>query len=113
MSDYEIYDLTIHRIKKYFANKDVDELFLHGGCYWLANYLHERLSLSFIMFNKEKEHCAIEFHNELYDITGKINSKQYRLATERNLEYMKKHYIPTFDVKNVEHYLKADDSLNK
>lgn len=105
MRDIELYNYTIANIYHYFKEDDVEELFLHGGCYWLASYLHARLKQSFIMFSKEKEHCAIEIQNKLYDITGHINSKTYTWASNRHIKYMEKNYIPNFDTDDLESYL--------
>lgn len=110
MRNDEVYAITIQKIKNYFGDDRAEELFLHGGCYWLADYLHRQMELSFIMFNKEKEHCAIEFCHELYDITGRISSQKYQPATERNINYMRKYYIPSFDVQQVERYLLLEKS---
>ncbi len=105
MCDYDRYEEIIQRIKIYYGSQFQEELFLKGGCYWLADYLHRHLTSSFIMMNKEQEHCAIEIQNQLYDITGKISSRRYVWANERNLAYMKKHYRPNFNVRALERYL--------
>lgn|GEM_PF-1931367 len=105
MCDYEIYASTVQALQRYFGKDAVNELFLHGGCYFFASYLHSHMKNSFIMFNKEREHCAIEFQNELYDITGKIGRKDYKIATPRQLDYMKKRYIPDFNEKDLIVYL--------
>ena len=105
MRDYEIYTSTVYALQQYFGRDAVKELFLHGGCYFFASYLHSHMKNSFIMFNKEEEHCAIEFQNEIYDITGKIGRKNYRIATGRQIDYMKKKYIPAFSEKELLSYL--------
>lgn len=105
MSELEIYAKSIAAIERFFHGSDIRPLFLQGGCYWLADYLHSKMINSYIMFNKDKEHCAIEFNYKLYDITGQINSKNYVCATERQISYMKKHYQPEFDGKKLSLYL--------
>jgi len=105
MRDLDLYDYIVDCIYEYFEDRNVEDLFLHGGCYWFASYLHERLKHSFLMFNKEKEHCAIEIQNKLYDITGCIKSTNYVLASNRQLKYMAKNYTPNFDQYKLEKYL--------
>lgn len=103
-----IYENVINLLKIYFPEHQVKELFLEGGCFWLANFLHHRIENSFILFDKEKEHCGIEFQNNLYDITGKISRRGYFIASDEQLEYMKKNYRPNFDVTKLTKYLDAE-----
>ncbi|MDD5936030.1 MAG: hypothetical protein PUC65_10810 [Clostridiales bacterium] len=108
--DFDRYEEIIQKIKSYYGTSFREELFLQGGCYWLADYLHNHLTHSYIMINKEKEHCAIEIQNELYDITGKITSRHYVWATERNIAYMKKHYRPKFNTQALEQFLNENST---
>lgn len=105
MYDFELYVEVVQKIKEYFGTQFDEALFLHGGCYWFASYLNGHLLDSYIMFNKEREHCAIEIQTKLYDITGRIASHHYVWASQRNIAYMKQHYIPAFDTNALESYL--------
>ena len=108
--DFEVYRKCVQKMKDYFGEQYDEQLFLQGGCFWFAEFLHRHTMQSFIMMNKEKEHCAIEIGNELYDITGKIPKRGYNWATKRNLEYMKKQYTPSFNVLKLERYLTKEMS---
>ena len=79
---------------------------MQGGCYWLADILHRRIQPSDIMINKAEEHCALYFAGGIYDVRGKISPNHYRTATGRDISYMKKQYIPGFEVGRVEEYLR-------
>lgn len=54
--------------------KQIEDMFLHGLCYWFATILEEQ-------FNGRKVYDCIDGHfiteidNELYDIRGKITDK--------------------------------------
>ena len=101
----QYYEKILDALKAYFTMKNWKDLFLHGGCYWLANVLHLGIPASSIMINRKEEHCALFFQNGLYDIRGKISAKQFRIAGERDICFMQKNYIPQFDVKKLEEYL--------
>ena len=51
-----------------------------------------------------EEHCAIKLSDGLYDVRGKISSYGFHKATEREISFMKKNYVPKFDVKILEKY---------
>ncbi len=110
MRDLEVYRKCVQKMKEYFGERFDEQLFLQGGCYWFAEFLHRHTMQSFIMMNKEQEHCAIEIGNDLYDITGKIPKRGYKWATRRNIEYMKKQYKPSFNVTRLERYLAKEMS---
>lgn len=92
-------------LEQYFSRKDWKTLFLNGGCYWLANLLHQGIRESTIMINKTEEHCALYFENGLYDVRGRISAKNFHRAEEREISYMKKNYVPKFDTDRLERYL--------
>lgn len=100
----EIMDL----LAKYFNENKWQKYFLCGGCYWLADYLHSIINNSVIMINRIDEHCALYFNDGLYDVTGKISMKNYVVAGERELSFMKKNYIPKFDTRKVQQYLEEN-----
>lgn len=100
-----IYEKIIDAIKDYFFNKDVDYLFLHGGCYWLALTLHQYIGDSEIVFNRKMQHCACLFDRKVYDIRGRISGKGFMIATAKDREYMKKHFIPRFHVEEINCHL--------
>lgn len=47
--------------------------FLSGGCYIFAKLVSERYGGE-IYINRTLEHCAVKYHENLYDITGKIKN---------------------------------------
>ena len=57
------------------------------------------------MNNRVEEHCALCLKNGVYDVRGKISPYGFHPATEREISFMKKNYIPKFDVSIVEEYL--------
>lgn len=70
-------------LENYFQIKNWKNLFLQGGCYWLADILQKGISDSFLMINRMQEHCAVFFESSLYDITGRISKKIFaELLTE-------------------------------
>lgn len=58
-----------------------------------------------MMINRVEEHCALFFESGLYDVRGKISTKNFWVAKEKDIQYMEKHYIPRFDIISVEKYL--------
>ena len=85
--------------------------FLNGGCFWLASILHQGIDGPVFMINRVEEHCALYFENELYDIRGRISVQNFHPASEREISFMKKNYVPKFDVKKLEEYLVRKESL--
>lgn len=53
----------------------------------------------------KREIESIRKANGVYDVTGRISGKNFHEATQREISFMKKNYIPRFDVKNLEGYL--------
>lgn len=103
----DFYATVLTILENYFAESGWKKLFLNGGCYWLADTLHQGIDRSRIMINRMEEHCALYFENGLYDVRGRISSKGFYAAGEREINFMKKNYIPKFDVKRLEQYLRA------
>lgn len=103
----ELYEKIIWAIKDYFTGKDVLYLFLHGGCYWLALTLHNYISESEIVFNQKQQHCASLIDHKVYDIRGRISSEGFCIATEKDMKYMQKHFVPCFDTEAISHHLSA------
>lgn len=95
-------------LESYFKEKDWKRYFLNGGCYWLADYLHHGIKGSVIMINRMEEHCALYFDGGLYDVTGRISTKNYVVAGEKELNFMKKNYVPKFDTYEVMQYLESN-----
>lgn len=100
----DYYKKVLAVLEEYFNEKNWKKLFLTGGCYWLADFLHRGIGGSVIMINRMEEHCALYFENGLYDIRGKISEKYFRRAEERDICFMKKNYIPAFDAEKLEQY---------
>lgn len=99
------YQKILKLLERYFADKDWKNLFLSGGCYWLADRLHQGISGSVIMINRIEEHCALYFEDGLYDVRGRISAKDFHAARTREINFMKKNYLPKFDTEKVEQYL--------
>lgn len=99
------YQQILSLLERYFADKNWKKLFLSGGCYWLADLLHQGIGGSIIMINRIEEHCALYFENGLYDVRGRISEKNFHAAKEREISFMKKNYLPKFDTDKVMQYL--------
>ena len=99
------YRKIICALENYFTEKNWRKLFLTGGCYWFANILHQEIRDSIIMINRIEEHCALYFENGLYDVNGRISVKNFHNASEREISFMKKNYIPKFDQMKLEQYI--------
>ncbi|MBQ7839471.1 MAG: hypothetical protein IJ390_03160 [Lachnospiraceae bacterium] len=102
----DIYYKVLYLLELYFKESNWKRYFLHGGCYWLTNYLHYHISDSVIMINRQTEHCALYFEQALYDVTGRIDKNSFHIASEREISFMKKNYVPKFDTNKLEQYLK-------
>lgn len=102
----ESYIRIMKLLKLYFAQDGWEKYFLSGGCFWLADYLHRRIRDSVIMINRVEEHCALYFEQKLYDVRGDISKYNFHRASPREIMFMKKNYIPAFDSKKLESYLK-------
>ena len=98
--------MVLAALASYFHNRDWKSLFLTGGCYWLADFLHDGIQDSVIMINRIEEHCALYFEHGLYDVRGRISTKDFRRAQERDIRFMKKNYVPHFDTKKLEQYVR-------
>ena len=94
-------------LENYFAEEDWKNKFLTGGCYWLANILHQRIKDSVIMINRIEEHCALYFENGFYDVRGRISVRNFHAASEREISFMKKNYIPKFDQDQLEKFIRS------
>lgn len=99
------YNKLILTIKRYFDGKDVQYMFLHGGCYWLARTLYQYIPDSVIVFNRKMQHCASLFNDGVYDIRGRIPSGGFFVPTTEEMKYMQKHFVPSFDAEVLEKHL--------
>lgn len=99
------YKKIIDALACYFAKNGWEKLFLNGGCYWLANVLHQGIADSVFMINRIEEHCALYFEHGLYDVRGQIPMKNFHIASDREINFMRKNYIPKFETENLERYL--------
>ena len=110
----EIYLKTLELLEGYFNTKEWKNYFLQGGCYWFADYLHKRIKDSVLMINRQEEHCSIRLTDGLYDVRGRISAYGFHPASEREICFMRKNYIPKFDVNLLETYLEKErDKLYK
>lgn len=99
------YKKILKILEEYFNSPDWKRFFQHGGCYWLADYLHQGIKDSIIMINRMEEHCALYFDGNLYDVNGKISKKNFYVAGDKEISFMKKNYIPKFDSEELERYI--------
>lgn len=104
-ADIEIYERLIVSIRDYFSGMDIQCMFLHEGCYFLAMILHQYIPNSAIVFNRKIPHCACLLNNGIYDIRGKIPGGGFFIATSEDMRYMQKHFIPSFDAGALAEYL--------
>lgn len=104
----QFYKLVLKILENYFAESGWKKMFLNGGCYWLADTLHKGIHGSRIMINRIEEHCGLYFENGLYDVRGRIPTNGFHVARENEISFMKKNYIPQFDVKRLEQYLRTE-----
>ena len=102
----EEYKRVIDAIYKFYNGRDVVDLFCHGGCFYLARRLTSLIDDSLIMWNRKKMHCAAYFDKGLFDITGRISKKGFYIADSKAIQYMKKHFIPDFNTKELDKYLR-------
>lgn len=107
----EVYEKVLRALESYFGRKDWKKLFLNGGCFWLAEFLQERIPGSYLMINRAQEHCALCFAGGLYDVSGKISMKNFERATPRQISFMRKNYVPKFDTGRLREYLTKDLEL--
>lgn len=59
------------------------------------------------MINRIEEHCALYFENGLYDVRGRISVRNFHAASEREISFMKKNYIPKFDQEQLEKFIRS------
>lgn len=102
----QYYQTVIGILEAYFHAPGWEKQFLNGGCYWLAKTLKRGIQDSVIMINRVQEHCALFFEGGLYDIRGKISLRNFRFASERDLQFMEKNYVPKFDAEKLDQYLR-------
>ena len=107
----EYYRRVLEALEHYFRGNGWQKNFFNGGCFWLASILHQGIDGSVFMINRVEEHCALYFENGLYDIRGWISAQNFHPASEREISFMKKNYVPKFDVKKLEEYLVRKESL--
>ena len=101
----DIYKKILGLLKSYFNCNNWENLFLNGGCYWLANFLHDRISETYLVINRVDEHCALSISGKVYDVTGEISGRNFHRASDREISFMKKNYKPKFDVVELSDFL--------
>ena len=105
-----LYEKLLYFLDCYFCGiTSWNRLFLNGGCFWLANYLCERIPGSYLVINRLEEHCALCIEGSIYDVRGKISKCGFHKASEREISFMKKNYLPKFDVVSLEKYLEVNE----
>lgn len=102
----QYYQTVIGILEAYFQDAGWEKQFLNGGCYWLAKTLKRGIRDSSIMINRVQEHCALFFEGGLYDICGRISLRNFRIASERDLQFMEKNYVPKFDAEKLDQHLR-------
>jgi len=56
--------------------------------------------------HRRTNHCALDFSNGVYDVTGGISPHNFHIASAREICFMKKNYIPAFDTEKLERYIR-------
>ena len=103
----DIYDQIVKAIRDYLQIDDYQSMFLSGGCYWFAATVASLVPNAYLMLNRSKEHCAVMVDQRLYDITGRISKDGYVYASEKEVQYMKKHYVPRQNLTSLDMYIQA------
>ena len=101
----DYYDKLVLALQNYFHSSSWKNKFLYGGCYWFANKVQKNNPASVLFFNEKKQHCAVYMHGGLYDVTGRISPNGYHLANDDDIKYMKKKFVPDFELDKLETYL--------
>ncbi len=70
--------------------------------------LQQYIPDSVIVFNRKIRHCASLFNDGVYDIRGRIPSGGFWIATAEDMQYMQKHFMPSFDAEVLEIRLLVD-----
>lgn len=113
MRAIQYYEKVLKALSEYFVVDYWKQLFVQGGCYWIANLFYQEIEHSDIMINRVEEHCAIYFENGLYDVRGRISQKNFKIAGDREISFMKKNYVPGFDTEKLENYLRMKGLIDK
>lgn len=67
--------------------------FTHGGCYELFKVVNHYIPETVCMINKEVDHCAIGYNNNIYDALGIVENKdEFSIATKEDIEYMERSF---------------------
>lgn len=67
--------------------------FTHGGCYELFKVVNHYIPETVCMINKELDHCAIGYNNNIYDALGIVENKdEFSIATKEDIEYMERSF---------------------
>ena len=59
---------------KYYHKEEVEDLFLHGCCYWFADILERQFGAR-KCYSTAENHFVVEINGELYDIRGNITNE--------------------------------------
>ena len=96
-------------LENYFRDQHWKKLFLKGGCYWLAELLHQGIRDSKIVINRVEEHCAVAFNHGIYDVTGRISGKNFHIVSPREIALLRKIISRSLIQKNLKATLKCYD----
>lgn len=75
--------------------------------------LHKYIPDSVVVYNRKIQHCASLFSNGVYDIRGRIQSKDFLVATTEDMKYMQRHFVPSFDEEASANHLKQRMKMSK
>lgn len=107
------YDMFLKSLDYYFSkDKNWKKLFLEGGCFWFASTLQKEIDPSFIYINRIQEHCALFFDHALYDVSGQISDYGFHQATPREIQFMRKNYVPRFDIMKLQKQLEREGVIS-
>ncbi len=104
----QYYEMLVSALEQYFAGqKDWKSYFTEGGCYWFASRVCDNTPGAYLMVDRGGEHCAVSIGAGVYDIGGKVCRKHFHPASDHEVAFMRKHYVPQFDTSRVEAYLQC------
>ena len=81
----------------------------HGGCFWFARFVCDRIENAELMISRRLQHCAVGIDGKVYDITGRLDAKWFMPASNSDIQYMRKHFVPCFNIQEIERRLRENE----
>ncbi|MBO5397798.1 MAG: hypothetical protein J6A36_02540 [Clostridia bacterium] len=99
-----------------YLNISAEELLLNGGCFEFAKIMNKIFPQGKICLRNDNKHCAIEIDENLYDVLGRIDDRDYyRQASQSELEWMQDKFGKDYKYLNIADNVCAavDQAINK